>query len=156
MTARVWHEIHGADVVVAMERGGAIHRGTVARAQAERFARSILLDLGCDGAEPDQEPGDQYITPPEWRLTRTERGVLKSLMSGGLVTRERIFQSTWGHKQDPVGEKIVDVYVFKLRGKLARLGVEIETVWNQGYRISAEGKAILQPEIDQAHAEFKG
>jgi hypothetical protein len=40
--------------------------------------------------------------------------------------------------------KIVDVYVCKARKKLKGFGVEIETVWGRGYRLSAECKAIAQ------------
>ncbi|MER9912667.1 winged helix-turn-helix domain-containing protein [Mesorhizobium sp. M0050] len=38
-------------------------------------------------------------------------------------------------KTDEPELKIIDVFVCKLRKKLKPLGVEIQTVWGQGYRL---------------------
>lgn len=50
-----------------------------------------------------------------------------------------IYSSRWGG-DDEVEIKIIDVFVCKIRKKLAGMPVTIETDWGRGYRLRIEGK----------------
>jgi two-component system cell cycle response regulator CtrA len=45
---------------------------------------------------------------------------------------------------DQAEEKIVDVFLCKLRKKIKPYGIEIETVWGQGYKMAEAHKATLR------------
>lgn len=55
---------------------------------------------------------------------------------GIVLSREQLIEQVWGF--DFCGQtRTVDVHVAHLRGKLADSGVEIETVWGVGYKLTA-------------------
>ena len=73
------------------------------------------------------------------RLTRKEYGVLEllSLRKGTTLTKEVFLNHLYGGMDEPE-QKIIDVFVCKLRKKLtATTGGEnyIETVWGRGYAL---------------------
>lgn len=84
------------------------------------------------------------------RLSRKEYEILELLNSrkGGTLTREMILCDLYGGEHEP-GLKIIDVFVCKLRKKLA-LATDnkryIETVWGRGYRLC--DPAPLPPRTD--------
>jgi len=99
-------------------------------------------------AELELELGDLLIVSPSgrssWRgeplaLTRRERGVLLALAeaAGETVPREVIYRKVWGYSMIR-GDRSVDVYVKRLRDKLAQAGVElpIRTAPGVGYRLA--------------------
>lgn len=65
-------------------------------------------------------------------LSHREYAVLLHLLqrAGQVCTREELLSEVWGYSFDP-GSNIVDVYIRRLRAKLA--GDQIETVRNVGY-----------------------
>jgi len=71
------------------------------------------------------------LTPQEIRLARHLFDAFP-----GMSTKERIHEQVILdiHGQGP-GPKIIDVLVCKIRPKLSRIGVAIETVWGRGYRV---------------------
>lgn len=79
-------------------------------------------------------------------LTRQEFALIEILVAakGHVRSRERLLDVLYSlQPDDPPEIKIIDVFVCKLRKKLTPLGVEILTVWGQGYRLvpKAERKA---------------
>jgi DNA-binding response OmpR family regulator len=74
------------------------------------------------------------------KLTAKELAMLELFMSqpGKLFSRERILNNIWGLHMDPM-TNVVDVYVGKLRKKLATVDADsmIETVRGIGYRFNA-------------------
>lgn len=70
-------------------------------------------------------------------LARAEFDLFLALWSARprMLTKEQLLKATSGLGYDDREIKIVDVFVCKARKKLAAVGVEIETVWGQGYRI---------------------
>jgi len=105
-------------------------------------------------AELELELGDLLIVSPSgkssWRgeplaLTRRERGVLLALAeaAGETVPREVIYRKVWGYSMIR-GDRSVDVYVKRLRDKLAQAGVElpVRTTPGVGYRLAL---AIAEP-----------
>ncbi len=71
-------------------------------------------------------------------LTMQEHALLEILAAakGNVRSKERLLASIYALQPDEPPElKIIDVFVCKLRKKLKPLGVEILTVWGQGYRL---------------------
>lgn len=68
-------------------------------------------------------------------LTPNEESALRVLLRRrGLVTKEAIYNALYGHRDGP-DEKLVDVWVHKLRRKLEGTGYEIITSWGRGYEL---------------------
>ncbi len=74
--------------------------------------------------------------PPEWRLTASEARVFAHLTTRPVATKQSIMMAVYSDRVDEDPEiKIVDVFICKMRKKLALYGVVIETVWGQGYAL---------------------
>lgn len=77
-------------------------------------------------------------------MTKTEMIVLKTIeQCPGVATKDRIMHALYALRLATPEIKIVDVLVCKLRRKLAPLGVGIDTVWGQGYTLTAENRRKL-------------
>ncbi|MEJ6845114.1 helix-turn-helix domain-containing protein [Sinorhizobium fredii] len=74
--------------------------------------------------------------PLEFGLTGSEARAFAHLASRDLVTKQSLMMALYGDRPDEPEIKIVDVFVCKLRKKVARFGISIETVWGQGYRLA--------------------
>lgn len=71
-------------------------------------------------------------------LTGKEALILTCLMLHEHCTKPKIFNFIYGANPDVEAEvdpKIVDVFVCKLRAKLNRHGIKIETLWGTGYML---------------------
>lgn len=89
-----------------------------------------------------------WSAPVEFALTGREEGVLRALLgANGVLTKDRIMHALYANRIDAEPQpKIVDVFVCKLRRKIAPFGVTIETVWGRGYSLPEASKAILRGE----------
>lgn len=76
-------------------------------------------------------------------LTELEARIVGLLVKKGSATREQIFHVLYGLRNeiDVPEMKIVDVFVCKGRQKLKRFGIEIKTVWGQGYAMDEDSRA---------------
>jgi DNA-binding response OmpR family regulator len=81
------------------------------------------------------------------RLTRLEYELIETmaLRRGALITRDEIMLQldAW---QDEPDAKIIDVYICRIRAKLAAAGATedlISTSFSQGYRLSARPGEVL-------------
>lgn len=83
--------------------------------------------------------------PAEWRLTKSESGVLAFLYarSPHAMSKERVLAAVWGEHEECPGEKIVDVVLSKLRPKLKPAGIVIETRWGDGFALPRTSRALL-------------
>lgn len=75
-------------------------------------------------------------------FTRQEAAIFARLWAArpGMVPRDRLFvESQRDHGCDERELKIVDVLVCHIRRKLKPLGIEVKTVWGEGYRVVAGG-----------------
>lgn len=124
----------------------------------ELIARIRAVILRSNGhASPNLRIGDILIELSTRRvtidgnnmvLTRREYQVLELLVmrKGGTVTKTAFLNHLYGGRDEP-DEKIIDVYVCKVRKKIAAMSrnkAYIETVWGQGYAIH-ERAAVTQP-----------
>lgn len=95
------------------------------------------------------------VVPIELRLTKCETGMLEALMAPGATTKskEQLLAAAYSDRYATGDEpeiKIVDVFICKLRKKLKPFGIEVETVWGQGYHLPPESRAILRRMTDGA------
>lgn len=74
--------------------------------------------------------------PFEWGLTSSEARLVGCMLSRPLMTKDTAMAVLYRNDgKDEAVLKIVDVYICKARKKLTRFGIEIKTVWGQGYYI---------------------
>jgi DNA-binding response OmpR family regulator len=87
--------------------------------------------------------GFRVEVPLVFNLTAQEAKLFGLLLKRDLVTKEAGMVALYGSRPDGdvAEEKIVDVFVCKMRPKLKAWGIVIETKWGQGYYLSAESKA---------------
>lgn len=80
--------------------------------------------------------GKDLNPPSQWRLTSRETVLIRLLALHDRVRAESFLTAmtdiVWDYDPEP---KIFDVYICKLRKKLAPFGVEIVTHWGAGYAI---------------------
>jgi two-component system cell cycle response regulator CtrA len=98
----------------------------------------LVLDIDCRTAAVADEPV---------HLTGKEYGVLEllSLRKGIILTKEVLLNHLYGGMDEPE-LKIIDVFICKLRKKLANASSGknyIETVWGRGY-------VLREPTEDEA------
>ena len=77
------------------------------------------------------------------RLTGKEALILTCLMLHESCTKSKIMHFVYGGRLDAdadIGPKIVDVFVHRLRQKLKKHGIEIETIRGVGYRLTPAQK----------------
>lgn len=89
-------------------------------------------DVTFNPATREAFEGDQRLT-----LTRTELAMLELLLrrAPGVATRRSVALHVWPIEADTVGSNTIDVHMARLRGKLARTHVRIETVRGVGFRL---------------------
>lgn len=89
-------------------------------------------------------------------FTATEARIVNVLLSREVVTKEQaLFAAHAASPEDrlEVSTKLVDVFVCKIRPKLRKRGVEIETVWGTGWRLARMAKERLRAIMAQVQAE---
>ena len=88
-----------------------------------------------------------YVHGKKIKITRKEYQIFELLAMnlGKLVLKEKILNQLYDYNSIP-NQKIIDVYVCKLRSKLQKAKAEqiISTVWGQGYIISAERTFVVE------------
>lgn len=79
------------------------------------------------------------------KLTKKEAGVLTGLMKRARATKEQLLYDGWydGVTDEP-DLKIVDVFICKLRGKLGKFELKIDTEWGFGYSLPKETRAAIR------------
>jgi two-component system cell cycle response regulator CtrA len=102
--------------------------------------------LTCGNVTLDQAEQDVRVNDRQVRLTRREFEVLEMLMlrPGVLLAKEHLMTKLYGGEDGP-DQKIVDVFVCKLRRKLAAASAAdmIRTVWGRGYVLSEPAPDVV-------------
>lgn len=68
------------------------------------------------------------------QLTSQEAEILFILNNRPVVNRDAVMYGVYGEGNWPM-DKIVDVYICKLRKKLAGTALSITTIWGKGWRL---------------------
>jgi DNA-binding response OmpR family regulator len=97
-----------------------------------------------------------YVAGRSLELTRREFELMQVLAdgSGRVIEREEIYQRVWGYAMAH-GDRSVDVFVRKLRAKLAQHSSEwdyIHTHFGVGYRFEPEHRGAAAKPLEQAIA----
>lgn len=83
----------------------------------------------------EEQLGVHFHSPPFLELTGNEAQIFGLLMARDVVTKSLAMVTIYGNKPDgdEAEQKIIDVWVCKMRAKLKHFGLEIDTHWGQGY-----------------------
>ncbi|WP_347267711.1 response regulator transcription factor [Paracoccus sp. (in: a-proteobacteria)] len=99
-------------------------------------------DAGDDGIRFDADGLRIFVDGAEVDLSVKEREMMVLFLANPdrALSRERILNAVWGIQEDPL-TNVVDVYVGRLRRKIAPYGGRIATLRGAGYRYdSRKGK----------------
>jgi len=80
------------------------------------------------------------VVPMSFGLTAHEAKVFITLFNSGICSKEFLLNSVYEGAYDQPQLKIIDVFICKMRKKMKAFGVEIQTVWGRGYRMTPEMK----------------
>jgi DNA-binding response OmpR family regulator len=104
----------------------------------------------------DRSTGELCLRGHSIKLTRTEQSLLARMMrsEGQVVSRAQLYHTLYGSRVDSncPDDKIIDVVVCKLRGKMAEIGATgvIETARGLGWRVAVTAPrlalALTRPE----------
>lgn len=98
--------------------------------------------------------GFRLHVPVEFGLTDAEGRLFGHMVKAEAVTKDGAMAVLYGHRPNEVPEiKIVDVFICKMRKKLLKFNVEIETIWGQGYRLPAASKKIVESYLNPQEQE---
>ena len=82
-----------------------------------------------------------WCAPLEWRLTPSEERVMGVLVGRERASKEAIMAALYlDRSADAAEPKIVDVYICKIRRKVRPFGVEIVTLWGEGFALADRQK----------------
>ena len=99
--------------------------------------------IQCGQVTLNQEHHEVTVAGRHVHLTQKEFALLQLLMlrKNTIMTKEMILANLYGGLDEPE-IKIIDVFICKLRSKLAKAGVTnlIGTVWGRGYVVREEGR----------------
>lgn len=96
------------------------------------LARIDVLERALAECEP---------LPLEWGLTPSEAAVFGVLVNRSMATKESVSAALYRDLgRDEPDPKIVDVFICKIRKKVAPYGIDIHTVWGQGYRLDQSAR----------------
>jgi len=90
-----------------------------------------------------EEIGLAAQPPPMFGLT-TQESIIFGVLISYRAPRKSTFMAALysdGAYDDEAEEKIVDVFICKIRKKLTPFGIEIKTNWGESYEIPEESKA---------------
>lgn len=115
------------------------------RAQVERLSHEL------EGAryelarmrEAYADRAGSFMT--RWGLTRGEALFLAVLVERGSISREGMDLALYG--DEPRGDKVLDVWLCKVRAKVA--AAEIETIHGWGWTIAPASRAAIAAEIGE-------
>jgi two-component system, cell cycle response regulator CtrA len=145
----------GADDFVSKpyDRAELIARINAVLRRSRGFAQPVLsvgplkLDLGTHEVTVHDRPV---------RLTGKEQQILELLMlrNGVAISKESFLTHLYSGRDEP-DSKIIDVFICKLRRKLADAGAPdaIGTIWGRGYTIRDPGAAFREPFTDTVLAQ---
>jgi two-component system cell cycle response regulator CtrA len=88
--------------------------------------------------------GLHWNPPRVLGLTKKEACVFGLIVKRpGLCTYPVLYDALYSMRDDPPGDDLVRVYCCKVRAKLRPHGIEIGTMWGQGYFITPENMARI-------------
>lgn len=96
--------------------------------------------------------GTSLEVPFEYGLTRKEAIILGVMLKNDLARKEALMEALYPHDQDAGDVKILDVWVCHMRRKLKPWGIEIVTVYADGWRLPPASKHIVRSMLETCAA----
>jgi hypothetical protein len=146
------HEVKGFwqdDARVKIKVAASIYPFKFIAVKAQKRRRGLGAGgilMTCDRCEElDRLLGLDEEFPPSLGFTTTEQRILGMLSRRAICRAEAIFMAVWGGRPaaDMPEQKIVDVFVCKIRKKLKPHGICVFTKYSEGYYLSQDGKKSL-------------
>lgn len=105
-------------------------------------ARREIAQLRERVRQLEEEIAPSSVSVPlEWRLTSSEARLFAHLTTRAVATKSSIMTALYSDRPEDDPElKIVDVFICRIRRKVKPYGVEIATVWGQGYSLVGREK----------------
>ena len=105
------------------------------------------VELNLDSREVTVDNKEVHLTGKEYAILE-----LLVLRKGMVLTKEAFLNHLYGGMDEPE-MKIIDVFICKLRKKLAVAGADnmIGTIWGRGYMIREPSEELLVPPLDAMH-----
>ncbi len=119
------------------------------RGHAESIIRTGDIALNIDTRSAEVSGIPVHLTPSEYKVLE-----LLSLRKNTVLTKEMCLNHLYNGLREPE-VKIIDVFVCKLRKKLAQAsqgGTQIETVWGGGYMLRDTPASVQAPVQEHALA----
>lgn len=89
--------------------------------------------------------GMRFDAPLCLGLAGSEAILFGVMMAREIMTKEAALVALYSDRlRDEPDQKIVDVFICKLRKKLKRFGLAVETQWGRGYYFTAETKGRIR------------
>lgn len=152
--------------IVAVARALRVDSDVVREFLEIAIADGRLLAVTRDDWPPgvsraDRKP-DRQTQPDEDRfpllcvrafhLTAKEARLLSALLRRSECTKEQLLGFLYDANEDVPEIKIIDVFVCKVRKKLANFAIDIKTIWGRGYFITSEHRAAAIHILEQFDA----
>lgn len=125
------------------------------RVDADQRVRDLQVKLAAAQdriAALEAEIGVNVVNPVLIGLSRAEANVFGVILRCPVASYSLLMEAVYGGRPDcdQPASNVLHVLVGKMRPKLQKLGIEIETVWGTGYRMSPESKAKAEVLIASA------
>ena len=87
----------------------------------------------------------RFVYPPQLKLSPATGKLYGLLMQREVVSKDTAMRALYFDRPGDVpGDRIIHMFVFRLRGELAQVGVEVKKKWREGYYLEAKDKARLK------------
>jgi two-component system cell cycle response regulator CtrA len=91
------------------------------------------------------------MPPPYFNLTRSEAEMFNVLLNNRAPRVEAFIAAMYSTEADePPGEKILDVWICKMRKKLKPFGIEIKTHWGECWEMPESSKVRARELMEAA------
>lgn len=106
---------------------------------------------------PTQPDEDRFplLCARAFKVTAKEARLLSALLRRSECTKEQLLGFMYDVNEDVPEIKIIDVFVCKLRKKLAAHALDIKTLWGRGYFITAEHRSCAIQLLEEFDAGMR-
>lgn len=131
--------------------------------RTELIARVDQLEATLEAMREANQPAVEMALQTAFGLSNSECKFLMLLADGKPRRKDQLHSGLYSDRiDDPPEVKIIDVFVCKVRKKVDRYGLVIETIWGSGYRLNDAGGVLAKvaagekPEKVQPPRERRG